>query len=117
MPGSPCDWRTPWDDVAAATATDPLSRRHILRATVGGVALATSGLVLPAWVIAASAAGEHPVRNVQDRADKRRQRRRRHHNNTKDQTRPNSPYVFVHVTTKDSFQLISGRGERETLYF
>jgi hypothetical protein len=51
--------------------------RRILLGAAGGFALATSGLLLPAWLIEDTAAAEQPVRRVQHRAAKRRQRR--HH--------------------------------------
>lgn len=57
--------------------------RLLLGAATSGIVLATSGLLLPEWLVEKAEADEgdgladHPVRNVQHRADKRRQRR--HH--------------------------------------
>jgi hypothetical protein len=57
------------------------SRRALLGAA-GGVALATSGLLLPDWLVEETAAAEHPVRRVQHHAAQHRRKqhhRREHH--------------------------------------
>lgn len=53
------------------------SRRALFGAAMTGFALATSGLLLPDWLVAEAEAADHPVRRIQHRADKRRQRK--HH--------------------------------------
>lgn len=58
---------------SSSQATWQMDRRRML---VGGFALAASGLVVPALLIAETAA-DHPIRGTQRRADKRRDRK--HH--------------------------------------
>src|SRR5215216_6222446 len=48
-----------------------LSRRGLL-AAAGGIALATSGLLVPEWLVEEAAAGEKPGRRVQDHTNPRR---------------------------------------------
>jgi hypothetical protein len=69
----------PCDDYTreVPTLAHPLSRRHLLGAAAGGFALATSGLLVPEWLVDEAEAGEHPVRRIQGR--KEQQRQKRHH--------------------------------------
>jgi hypothetical protein len=53
-------------------------RRRLLENATGGVVLAASGLFVPAWLEEA-AAGEKPVRRVQDGAEQRRRKQRNEH--------------------------------------
>ena len=64
--------------VAGSPATRTAgSRRGLLGAAAGGFALAAGGLVVPAWLEEA-AAGEKPVRRVQDRTGQRNRKQRNH---------------------------------------
>jgi hypothetical protein len=75
--GAPVDWED--EDGEAERefkAHQAGSRRALLGTVGGGVALATSGLLLPEWLVEAAAA-EHPVERVQHRKE---QRRGKHHN-------------------------------------
>jgi hypothetical protein len=74
------------DDTAedAPVPRDAGSRRRLLSGAAGGLALATSGLLLPDWLVEEAEADNHPVRRVQDRKEKKRQKfrnqlERRHH--------------------------------------
>jgi hypothetical protein len=53
-----------------------LTRRILLGAATGAVALATSGLLLPAWLVEEAVADTHPVRGVQQRKEQQRQKHR-----------------------------------------
>jgi hypothetical protein len=71
-------WDDTFEDLTGATAH---SRRSLFRGAAGGTALAASGLLLPAWLIEDVAAGNHPLRRVQDRKERRRgkARHKKHH--------------------------------------
>ena len=55
-----------------ADLTEPGRSRRGLLAAAGGIALATSGLLVPEWLVEEAAAGEKPGRRVQDHTNPRR---------------------------------------------
>jgi hypothetical protein len=63
-------------DDRESTAAPDTTRRRLLRAATGGFALATSGLLVPAWLSEHAAADAHPVRRIQHRKDQRRTKHR-----------------------------------------
>jgi hypothetical protein len=73
--------RDEWEDRGDAMGSEPeapnaWSRRALLGAA-SGFGLATSGLLLPEWLVAeAEAADDHPARPIQDRAGQKRSKRR-----------------------------------------
>jgi hypothetical protein len=59
-----------------ADGRSDLTRRGLLAGAASSVALATSGLLLPDWLLEAAAADNHPVRRVQRRREQRRRKQR-----------------------------------------
>lgn len=112
---------------AEQPAPDVIRSRRALLGAAGGLALATSGLLLPEWLVEETAAAGHPVGRVQKRADKRRDRKhhrlkqkrtqQRHQPNQDGSNAPGAGQKILQMTLRNftekniSVSLVTGSGD------
>jgi hypothetical protein len=64
------------DATEGSPELEAINRRALLGAAAGGCALATTGLLVPEWLVTEAEAADHPMRRIQKRQAKQRDKRR-----------------------------------------